>query len=338
MKIKTNASQYPIDFVVTWVDGADVEWLKKKSLYKAEDSIEDCVQRYRDWDIFKYWFRAVEKYAPWVNNIYVVTDSQKPNFLNEKHPKVKLISHEEFIPKQYLPTFSSHVIENHLHRIEGLSEQFVYFNDDMFLNRDIYPKDFFRKGKPCYELIERPYVPMMPMGAHNYATVNNMAIINKHFTRKSMRQKISRFFSFQYGKSGLKNICMLPWRNYQHFEDNHMPTPYLKSTFEEVWELEGEYLGKISQNKFRHCSDVNHFLFRYWDLARGNFVPYHLKSGYYSINRNTVTECVKDIEMSKSLMICVNDGGDLESFEKDRDLIRDAFEKKYPTKSRFEMK
>ena len=87
-----------IDFVVTWVDGADPKWLKEKSEYeKLEGNKEsktfqnwlnsDC--RYRDWDTMKYWFRAIEKYAPWVNNIYFITWGHIPEWLDLSNPKLK---------------------------------------------------------------------------------------------------------------------------------------------------------------------------------------------------------------------------------------------------------
>jgi hypothetical protein len=105
--------------------------------------------RYRDMRILKYWFRAVEKYAPWVNRIHFVTWGHLPDWLNTQHPKLHIVSHKDYIPEEYLPTFSSHPIELNFHRIPGLSEHFVYFNDDTFLNSTITPDFFFRKGKPC---------------------------------------------------------------------------------------------------------------------------------------------------------------------------------------------
>ncbi len=336
MRSRKKLREEPIDFVVTWVDGGDVEWLKKKSRYQ-DIEIEASIQRYRDWGLFKYWFRSVERHAPWVNRIFVVTDDQTPEFLNIVHPKLRLVSHKDFISEEYLPTFSSHVIENNLHRIEGLSDKFVYFNDDMYLNRDVKPTDFFKKGKPCYALIERPLVPALPMGAHNYASINDMAVINKYFTRKDIVRRLGHFLNPRYGKSEIKNALMLPWHHLQHFEDNHMPVPYLKSTFEEVWALEPELLNEVSKNKFRTPFDVNHFLFRYWDLARGNFTPYRFKSGYYSIGAASIDACLEDIRRGRSMMICLNDGGDVDHFEQQRDSLRATFRAKYPEKSQFEL-
>ena len=70
---------FPIDFVVTWVDGSDLDWRAKKSKYDSAFTTNNMNsdKAYREWGTFKYWFRGVEKFAPWVNNVYLVTDNQK---------------------------------------------------------------------------------------------------------------------------------------------------------------------------------------------------------------------------------------------------------------------
>ena len=131
----------PIDFVIPWVDDADKEWRKKYKKYKHDEANDEA--RYRDWDILKYWFRGVEKYAPWVNKIHFITCGQKPDWLDETNPKLNLVNHVDYIPEKYLPTFSSHTIELHLSKIQGLSDKIVYFNDDMFLINEVSKNDFF---------------------------------------------------------------------------------------------------------------------------------------------------------------------------------------------------
>ena len=136
-----------IDFVVLWVDGNDPEFIREKNKYtpyiEQIDNDEDNLHRYRDYGTFNYWFRMVERHAPWVNNIYLITNGQRPKWLNVNHPKLKWVRHEEFIPEEYLPTFNSSAIEMNIHRIDGLSENFVLFNDDMYLIQDVKYSDFF---------------------------------------------------------------------------------------------------------------------------------------------------------------------------------------------------
>src|SRR5690554_4427002 len=134
-----------IDFVIPWVDGSDPKWQKVRNQFDDNNFI---VSQYRDWDILKYWFRGVEKFAPWVNKIFFVTWGHVPEFLNLEHPKLVIVRHEDYIPKEYLPTFSANVIETNLHRIEGLSDKFVYFNDDVFITKKVTKEDFFKNGLP----------------------------------------------------------------------------------------------------------------------------------------------------------------------------------------------
>lgn len=122
-----------IDFVVLWVDGNDPEWRAEKAKYQgAVTDDSNSVNRFRDWGLMPYWFRAVEKFTPWVHKIHFVTCGHVPEFLNLDHPKLSHVSHSDFLPQAALPTFSSHAIEMNIHRIPGLAEHFVYFNDDMF--------------------------------------------------------------------------------------------------------------------------------------------------------------------------------------------------------------
>jgi len=129
-----------IDFVVTWVDCNDAKWQEQYAKYKGTKLKLDAEEgaRYRENNMFKYWFRAVEKYAPWVRKIHLITADQKPAWLNINHDKLNLVSHKDYIPEQYLPTFNSNVIELNIHRINDLSENFVLFNDDIFLKKNFH--------------------------------------------------------------------------------------------------------------------------------------------------------------------------------------------------------
>ncbi len=126
-----------IDFVLLWVDGNDSVWQQQKNLYLSQeisvplgDANGNC--RFRDHGLLRYWFRSVERFAPWVNKVFFVTCGQKPEWLDESYSKLCLVNHKDFIPAEYLPTFHSNTIELNLHRIDTLSEHFVLFNDDMF--------------------------------------------------------------------------------------------------------------------------------------------------------------------------------------------------------------
>lgn len=142
-----------IDFVLPWVDGSDRAWLAEKRKYQSVERGGGCSDieansgiRYRDYGMLKYWFRAVERFTPWVNRVFFVTCGQKPDWLDESNPKLRLVNHSDYIPPEYLPTFQSNPIELNLHRLADLSEQFVLFNDDTVLLRPVNPDFSLKTG------------------------------------------------------------------------------------------------------------------------------------------------------------------------------------------------
>ena len=143
-----------IDFVVTWVDSNDPKWQEEFQKYKGITTTADQSKaRYRDWDFFKYWFRSIEKYAPWVHKVYVITNGTFPSWINRDCQKLVLVKHSDYIPQQYLPTFNSRTIEFYMNSIPGLSEHFVYFNDDMYLNAPVSQEELLLLG----DLLEALY-------------------------------------------------------------------------------------------------------------------------------------------------------------------------------------
>lgn len=178
-----------IDFVIIWVDNSDPRWQAERQKYAAEDenfmNVGDC--RYRDWGLLRYWFRSVELYAPWVRKIHFVTCGHYPQWLNMEHPKLNYVKHEDYIPKDYLPTFSSHPIELNLHRIADLSEQFVYFNDDMFVSGPVSPTDFFINGQP--RDIALRAIPII--GDIGMINLNDINIMEKEFNFPTQFKNIS---------------------------------------------------------------------------------------------------------------------------------------------------
>lgn len=121
-----------IDFVITWVDGNDPDWKEEKNRFTSTSEDDNRVQRFRDWNNLQYWFRGVEKFAPYVHKIYFITWGHIPAWLNINNKKLIIIKHSDYMPSKYLPSFNSNAIELNMHRIKGLSEKFVYFNDDVF--------------------------------------------------------------------------------------------------------------------------------------------------------------------------------------------------------------
>lgn len=324
-----------IDFVITWVDGNDKNWIIEKERFQEKK--ENDSNRFRDWDNLKYWFRAVEQFAPWVNRIFFVTWGHVPTWLNTNHPKLKILRHEDYIPQEYLPTFNSNVIELNLHRVKELSEQFVLFNDDFFLCKPLEKSDFFKEGIPCEEFSENINMPKKYHNAFSHIALNNIGIVNEHFNKKEVyRKHLGKYFNWHYGLNNVRTFLLLPWPMFAQFRDPHLPVALLKSTLEKLWKIEPEAFETTSQNRFRHSTDVNQYLIRYWQLLEGNFHPRSSKIGrYFEIARDN-TKLLEAIRKQKCKMICLNDVDTSIDFEKTKQEIQNAFDKILPRKSNFE--
>jgi len=330
--VKQKKINEKIDFVIIWVDGNDPKWQKEKEKYSPNKNTDSRNIRYRDWENLKYWFRGVEKFAPWVNKIYFVTCGHYPEWLNKDNPKLVCVKHSDYMPKEYLPTFSSHPIELNLHRIKGLSEHFVYFNDDIFITNYVKPKDYFKNGKPCAMGVFSPASAKDEL----YLKIlnNNNIVLNRNFTKKQIL-KNNKFLNIKYGKYNMRTLLCLPWSRIQGFYDTHTCNAYLKKTFKEVWKKEYNVLDETSKTKFRSSNDVNQHLFKNWQFCTGNFHPKKSISKFCRITDDIKYACDL-IESQKYKNICLNDGETQENFDEYKKKIIDSFEKILPEKSSFE--
>lgn len=148
-----------IDLVYMWVDGSDAKWAQKKekAMLAAGKPVHKSAigGRFDDNDELLFSLRSVEKFMPWINHIYIVTDNQTPKWLDTKNPKVSVVSQTSLIPKKYPPFFNSGAIEMFLTKIPGLAEKFIYANDDMTLAAPVSPDFFFdADGRPILILKE----------------------------------------------------------------------------------------------------------------------------------------------------------------------------------------
>ena len=325
-----------IDFVVLWVDNKDKTWQSAKKKYAKTVSADNDVSeiRYRDWDLLKYWFRGVEQFAPWVNKIHFVTCGHLPKWLDTNNPRLHIVKHSDYMPKDALPTFNSNAIEISAHKIDGLAEQFVLFNDDFYLLKAVKPEDFFKNGKPVNTMALHPILQISPIGMGGIAN-NNLRIINKYFNfRNAVRKNLGKYLSLKQRKFITKTYPLLVYKYFPGFATFHMPNSYLKSTWEEVWEKEGDVLNDTLHHRFRdYKNDNNHWLFNFWQFASGNFCQ---RSAKFGIDTNVANPDLPNI-IAKRKAKCVNAGdADVEDFEKTREEIVAAFEKILPNKSEFE--
>lgn len=120
---------------------------RQAMLMLRSDLKEIDANRFEDNEELRYSLRSLEQYAPWVRRIFLVTNGQIPHWLNLDHPRLTIVTHQDIFPNaSHLPTFSSPAIESHIHRIPGLSDHFLYLNDDVMLMQDVWPEDFFSPG------------------------------------------------------------------------------------------------------------------------------------------------------------------------------------------------
>ncbi len=334
-----------IDAVICWVDGSDPEWQKERHYWESkaglggtriEQEWNKGDIRFRDWGTLRYFFRGIEEFAPWIHNLYFVTCGHLPSWLNTEHPKLRIIRHDQYIPQDFLPTFNSHTIELNFHRIEGLAEQFVYFNDDTFLTAPTKATDFFKKGLPCDSAILNP-VPMTRKNWH--AEINNIGIINDHFDKnRVICDSPLKWFNLRYGSKAFRSILLMPWKRFVGLYEQHLPNSLLKSCFEEVWSLEEEELNTTCACKFRDRSNVNQWLIKNWQIAEGRFTPRSFRIGRmfeYGENDNYDAVC-SEIVSGKWKMICVNEGAEIDDFERRRAQLCQALDQILPNRSQYE--
>lgn len=235
-----------IDVVVPYVDFTDDEWQKRAE----ENSINIDKVRFRgQGDFFKYFFRGIDKNISWINNVYLLvqSESQVPKWINRK--QVKVVLHEEFIPKEFLPTYNSCTIEMFLHNIKNLEEHFLYFNDDMYVTKEISTTSFFVDNKVCQRF--KKWFPSGVYGCHT------------------------------------KNGYMINFGNDEKLTPIHSIQPLLKSKVKECFETHKEtILNSIS--KTREEKNFNVYIYTYYllknDLCEESKVifKYFERYGYHA--------------------------------------------------------
>ncbi len=303
-----------IDIVLPWVDGSDPIWLAEKEenhiIYQPERAADSNI-RYESWDNLHYWFRAVEKYMPWVHKIFFITWGHLPEFLNLSHPKLEIVRHKDYIPEKYLPTFNSNTIEMNVHRIEPLAENYILFNDDLFPLQPIPREYYFQGDVVCDEAVENVIVTAAIGPIANqarYMQVNNMTIINRHFRKRDVQKTNRRkWYCEDYGELLERTKSLQYWNDFPGFHDPHMANGLKKSVLKKIWDLETETLDQASRERFRGYKDVNQYLVRYWQLCEGNFYPRRTLGKMCIVNKSNCREYAEGIRRGKWQMVSLNE-------------------------------
>lgn len=242
--------------------------------------------RYRQIDELKFALRSVHLFAPWIRNIYIVTDSPAPAWLDE-HPRVTIVRSEDFFPDlSVLPTHNSHAIESQLHRIEGLSEHFLYSNDDMFFGRAVKPTMFFSPGG-ITKFIEA--TTRIGLGENDVqrSGFENASRVNRALLLERFGRVITR-----------------------HLE--HAPTPLRKSVLAEMEETFSEQFAATAASRFRSSTDISvtNSLYHYYALMSGRAVVQEsARTSYIDTTSRAGLADMQQLLASRGTdMFCLNDG------------------------------
>lgn len=242
---------FDIDIVFSWVDGTSTDFQRARAqrmqAYVVGDG-DDSEARYRQIDELKYALRSVYLFAPWVRRIFIVTDSPKPTWLAE-HPRVTIVRSEDFFQDtSVLPTHNSHAVESQLHHITGLSEHFLYSNDDMFFGRPVRPDMFFSPGG-ITKFIEATTRIGLGEPDPTRSGFENAARVNRGLLRERFGRVTTR-----------------------HLE--HAPTPLRKSVMAELEAEFPEDFARTAASAFRSATDISvtNSLYHYYGLMTGRAV------------------------------------------------------------------
>lgn len=308
-----------IDLVYLWVDGSDPAWQAKHdaAIGKTEaTSVVNCKGRYADNDELKYSLRAVEMYAPWVRRIFIVTDNQVPEWLDTTNPRIRIVDHTEIMPPQSLPCFNSMLIEKFLYKIPDLAEHFIYANDDMFINREVKPCDFFTaNGFPIIRLVRKPFRKA------------------RWFWREKICKKPLKHYSATIARSS--RIVEEKYGIYYTGIPHHNVDAYLKADCQRVAEtvMQKEFRSNYD-NRIRKENDILRIVFSYIALAekRGRLRYVTEKESMHLMIHKE--RHYARLAKHQPMFFCMNDSE--YATDSDRVMAKRYLEARFPRKSLFE--
>jgi hypothetical protein len=271
--------------------------------------------RFRDRDELRYSLRSIDMYAPWIRNIYIVTDRQVPHWLDLSHPRVRVVDHTEiFSDPGALPTYNSHAIESQLHHIEGLAEHFLYFNDDVFVGRTLQPDMFFLGNGQAKHFMSPTSIPMAPPSDEDEfnisAAKNNRALIQQDFGQTLVHSFL------------------------------HAPHPLRRSVLADIEQHYHQAVATTAQSRLRSHSDVSvaSSLHHYFGFHTLRSVPGSISCGFVNVGLSEHAPRLNRIRTVRPHdVFCLNDYHDGDVPEDEQDAILTAFLPSYfPVPSQFE--
>lgn len=296
-----------MDAIITYVNSSDSNWLR--SFSKATGITTPSRVRFRSWGTLKYLLRGIDTYMPFVQNVILVVSgkSQIPAWLNET--TVRVVCHEEFIPKKFLPTFNSCTIESFFWNIPDLSDKVIYFNDDMFPTAPMLEEDFFTDNTP-------------------HIKFNTLKISP---TTNMYRQQC---------RSGLDMVTTalnLPsWESGQIIRPYHITTAFTKEGLDAISSLCQENIMQRT-SALRQNYNVNQYIYAYWHYFTGNYIPDTVHYKYFEIHEKSINEIMDTIMEDEYSMVCINDSDKIKDFNRLRYQLNSCFDRKFPSKCKYEL-
>ncbi|MGW1208170.1 stealth family protein [Streptomyces sp. NPDC002499] len=284
-----NDVTFPVDIVYTWVDGEEPEMRAKRARHQGLGTAEILdketnASRYTSHDELKYSLRSLAMYADFVRHIYIVTDGQKPHWLDDTAPGITVVDHRDIFPPDVLPVFNSHAIETRLHHIPGLSEHYLYFNDDVFVGRRASAEAFFHGSG----LMKIPVSPLkIGIGKpHAEETATNSASKN-----------VRRLLLEKFGRMTTHNFM-------------HTPLPQQRETLRTLEELFADDIRRTTASRFRSPQDIAMtapLLYQY-ALMTGRGVPGRFSFRYVNISRPDAEARLAELGRTRRFdFFCLND-------------------------------
>lgn len=311
-----------IDVIYTWVDGQDPVHIAKRATYldTQSDIHENALDqaRFRDNDELRFSLRALEQFAPWIRNVILVTDGQCPAWIKRDHPKLRVVDHSEFIPRDNLPTFNSHVIEAYLHEIPGLAEHYIYLNDDVFLGRPCRKTDFFTANK-----LPLAFVDWRKRRLFGYGYTKTPHAMSYFNTLQALEHR---------------GVTTDP-----KFITAHGPYAQTRTNAREAFDFYRDVFEGFAGNRFRTTSEIAMYCHALplWAYHKKRIVPCDERYYYVQTMRRDRVAYYKAILYSRNdhvppIFFCINDVGrkdDVGKWRDDLDLLLTAY---YPQPSSFE--
>jgi len=280
-----------ISIVYTWVDGSDVDFADEKAKYNG--GVRAASSRDRSADELKYSLRSVEKYLPWHNGtIYILTHSQVPKWLDTSNPRIKMVYHKDIFPEHVYPTYDSATIEAFLDKIPGITERFIYFNDDVFLNNYVHPCFFFTRDNFYPNIYRRFPVTLEKSEIDKIIAENQIHMIftaSKYYTRELAREYFDE--------------------NFEYCDLFHTPHVYYRDLMEPFRQLFHEEFKEIFSNRFRNGRKfVTQYLFQVYMQYATQHPEYPLKLGGTGKAKDFVGKPLSDKATIKHYAVKIVDG------------------------------